>query len=138
MNVFNNAILARNRQLPDDDRMIETCRSIFKSFNVNYLSVCIGWCADQGIDICFRIRSGPQQSAILLAKSLVSFLQVRISKMLLLKSFILCCICNKSVVEVSSIESILPVDYVLPDADPVFRVSLHLLLRCSQTPRNSM
>ena len=30
-----------------DDRMIETCRSIFKSFNVNNLSVCIGWCADQ-------------------------------------------------------------------------------------------
>ena len=48
MNVFNNVILARNRQLPDDDdRMIETCRSIFKSFNVNNLSVCIGWCADQ-------------------------------------------------------------------------------------------
>ena len=47
MNVFNNVILARNRQIPDDDRMIETCRSIFKSFNVNNLSVCIGWCADQ-------------------------------------------------------------------------------------------
>ena len=46
-NVFNNVILARNRQLPDDDRMIETCRSIFKSFNANNLSVCIGWCADQ-------------------------------------------------------------------------------------------
>ena len=30
MNVLNNVILARNRQLPDDDRMIETCRSIFK------------------------------------------------------------------------------------------------------------
>ena len=27
--------------------MIETCRSIFKSFNINNLSVCIGWCADQ-------------------------------------------------------------------------------------------
>ena len=48
MNVFSNVILARNRQLLDDDRMIETCRSIFKSFNVNNLSVCIGWCADQG------------------------------------------------------------------------------------------
>ena len=47
MNVFNNVILARNRQLPNDDRMIETCRSIFKSFNVNNLNVCIGWCADQ-------------------------------------------------------------------------------------------
>ena len=47
MNVFNNVILATNRQLPDDDRMIETCRSIFKSFNVNNLSACIGWCADQ-------------------------------------------------------------------------------------------
>ena len=47
MNVFNNVILARNRPLPDDDRMIETCRSIFKSFNVNNLSVCICWCADQ-------------------------------------------------------------------------------------------
>jgi len=47
VNVFNNVILARNRQLPDDDRMIETCRSIVKSFNVNNLSVCIGWCADQ-------------------------------------------------------------------------------------------
>ena len=47
VNVFNNVILARNRQLPDDDRMIETCRGIFKSFNVNCLSVCIGWCADQ-------------------------------------------------------------------------------------------
>ena len=43
----NNVILTRNRQLPDDDRMTETCRSIFKSFNVNNLSVCIGWCADQ-------------------------------------------------------------------------------------------
>jgi len=30
VNVFNNAILARNRQLPDDDRMIETCRSMWK------------------------------------------------------------------------------------------------------------
>jgi len=48
VNVFNNVILARTRQLPDDDhRMIETCRSIFKSFNVNNLSVCIGWCANQ-------------------------------------------------------------------------------------------
>ena len=48
MKVFNNVILARKRQLPDDDdRLIETCRSIFKSFNVNNLSVCIGWCADQ-------------------------------------------------------------------------------------------
>ena len=27
--------------------MIEICRSIFKSFNVNNLSVYIGWCADQ-------------------------------------------------------------------------------------------
>ena len=35
------------RQLPDDDRMIETCQSIFKSFNINNLSVCIGWCTDQ-------------------------------------------------------------------------------------------
>ena len=47
MNVFNNVILAKDRQLPDDDRMIETYRSIFKSFNVNNLSLCIGWCADQ-------------------------------------------------------------------------------------------
>ena len=47
MNVSNNVILARNRQLPDDDRMIETCWSICKSFNINNLSVCIGWCADQ-------------------------------------------------------------------------------------------
>jgi len=47
VNVFNNVILARNRQLPDDDRMIETCRKNFKSFNVNNLSVFIGWCADQ-------------------------------------------------------------------------------------------
>ena len=47
MNVFNNVILARNRQLPDDVRMIKTCRSVFKSFNINNLSVCIGWCADQ-------------------------------------------------------------------------------------------
>ena len=39
VNVFNNVILARNKQLPDDDRMIETCRSIFKSFNINNLSV---------------------------------------------------------------------------------------------------
>ena len=51
MNVFNSVILARNRQLPDDDRMMETCRSIFKSFNVNNLSVCLGWCANQVI-IC--------------------------------------------------------------------------------------
>ena len=29
VNVFNSVILARNRQLPDDDRMIETCLSIF-------------------------------------------------------------------------------------------------------------
>ena len=35
--------------LPDDDRMIETCRSIFKSFNINNLNVCIGWCTDQVI-----------------------------------------------------------------------------------------
>ena len=27
--------------------MIETCRSIFKCFDVNNLSVCIGWCADE-------------------------------------------------------------------------------------------
>ena len=27
--------------------MIETRRSIFKSSNINNLSVCIGWCADQ-------------------------------------------------------------------------------------------
>ena len=47
MNVFNNVILGRNRQLPDDDRMIETCWSSFKSFNVNNLSVCVGWCTDQ-------------------------------------------------------------------------------------------
>ena len=47
MNVFNNVILASNRQLPDDDRMIETCRSTFKNFNVNNLSACIGWYADQ-------------------------------------------------------------------------------------------
>jgi len=47
VNVFNNVILTRNRQLPDDDRMIETCRRIFKSFNINNLSVRIGWCADQ-------------------------------------------------------------------------------------------
>ena len=47
MSVFNNIILARNRELADDDRMIETCQSIFKSFNINNLSVCIGWCADQ-------------------------------------------------------------------------------------------
>ena len=50
VNVFNNVILARNRQLPDDDRMIEACRSIFKSFNVNNLSVCIGWCANQKLN----------------------------------------------------------------------------------------
>ena len=49
---FNNVILARNRQLPDDDRKIEICRSIFKSFNVNNLSVCIGWCADQVTQNC--------------------------------------------------------------------------------------
>ena len=47
MNIFNNVILARNTQLSDDDRMIETCRSVFKSFNINNLSVCIGWCTDQ-------------------------------------------------------------------------------------------
>jgi hypothetical protein len=33
--------------LPDDDRMIETRRSIFESFNINDLSVCVGWCTDQ-------------------------------------------------------------------------------------------
>jgi len=47
VNVFNNVILARNRLLPDDDRMIETCWSIFKSFNVNSLCVCVRWCANQ-------------------------------------------------------------------------------------------
>ena len=47
VNVFNNVILARNRQLPDDDRMIETCRSICKSFNISNLSVYIGWCTDK-------------------------------------------------------------------------------------------
>ena len=52
MIVFNNAILASNRQLSDDDRMIETCRSIFKSFNINNLSVCVGWCTDQ---VTFRV-----------------------------------------------------------------------------------
>jgi hypothetical protein len=26
---------------------VKTCWSIFKSFNVNSSSVCIGWCADQ-------------------------------------------------------------------------------------------
>ena len=35
----NSEILARNRQLHDDDRMIETCQSIFKSFNINNLTV---------------------------------------------------------------------------------------------------
>ena len=45
--VFNNVILARNRQLPDDDRMIETRRSTFKSVKVNNLSVCTGWCTDR-------------------------------------------------------------------------------------------
>ena len=55
MNVFNNVVLARNRQLPDDDRMIEICRSIFKSFNINNLSVCIGWCTDQIIIIIIII-----------------------------------------------------------------------------------
>jgi len=30
-------------RLPDDFRMIEACRSIFRSFNANNLSVCIGW-----------------------------------------------------------------------------------------------
>ena len=50
MNVFNNVILARNRQLPDEGRMIETCRSIFKSFNINNLSVCTGWSTDQKTD----------------------------------------------------------------------------------------
>jgi hypothetical protein len=29
VNVFNNVILTRNRQLPDDDRMIETFREHF-------------------------------------------------------------------------------------------------------------
>ena len=42
VNVFSNVILARNRQLPDDDRMIETCRCIFKSFNVNKFK-CVHW-----------------------------------------------------------------------------------------------
>ena len=47
VNFFNSVVLARNRQLPDDDRMIETCRSIFKSFIVENLSVCVGWYTDQ-------------------------------------------------------------------------------------------
>ena len=61
MNVFNNVILARNRQLPDDDRMIETCRNIFKSFNVNNLSVCIGWCADQIRKTVFALATGKEK-----------------------------------------------------------------------------
>ena len=61
MNVFSNVILARTRQLPDDDRMIEICRSIFKSFNVNNLSVCIGWCADQVTE--YPVSARKQQHA---------------------------------------------------------------------------
>jgi hypothetical protein len=66
-----------------------------------------------GIGTCVRIRSGSEKSAILVAKCLVSILQVRIPKLLLMKSFILFCICNKSLVEVSTIEGSLPVDYML-------------------------
>ena len=47
LNVFNNVILTRNRQLPDDDRMIDTRWRIFKSFHMNNLSVRIGWCTDK-------------------------------------------------------------------------------------------
>jgi hypothetical protein len=54
-----------------------------------------------------------------------------------MKSFILFCICNKSVVGVITTEGSLPVDYMLSYADPIVRVSLHLLLRYSQTPHNS-
>ena len=61
MNVFNNVILARNTQLPDDDRMIETCRSIFKSFNVNNLSVCIGWCAEQVNSLNISVSLAPDR-----------------------------------------------------------------------------
>ena len=70
MNVFNNVILARNRQLPDDDRMIETFRSIFKSFNTNNLSVCIGWCADQ---VTLRsARCNDKDKIFLLSNSMAS------------------------------------------------------------------
>jgi len=68
----------------------------------------------------------------------LSFLKVRITQLLLIKSFTLFCICNNSVVEVSTTAGSLPADYMLSYADPVFWVSLHLLLRCSQTPHNSM
>ena len=40
----------------DDDRMNEICRNISKSFNVNNLSVCIGWCADQ-VTTCLYLLS---------------------------------------------------------------------------------
>jgi hypothetical protein len=55
-----------NRQLPDDDRMIETCRSIFKSFNINNLSVCVGWCADQVTMRSARCndKDGPRKFAL--------------------------------------------------------------------------
>ena len=63
MNVFNNEILARNGQFPEDDRMIETCRSIFKSCNVNNLSVCIGWCADQ-VTYEYSSKLCPENSSV--------------------------------------------------------------------------
>ena len=47
VDVVNNVVLTRNRQFPDEDRMVETYRSIFKSFNISNLSVCVGWCTDQ-------------------------------------------------------------------------------------------
>ena len=50
---FNNVIL-RNRQLRDDDRMIETCRSILKSFNIK-LSERISWYADWVIIYSLKI-----------------------------------------------------------------------------------
>ena len=76
MNIFNNVILARNRQLPDDDRMIETCRSIFKSYNINNLSVCIGWCADQVILRSARCKDKDYEGELDIDNKLNTFLKI--------------------------------------------------------------
>ena len=84
MNVFNNVILARNKQLPDDDRMIETCRSIFKkSFNIK-LSECISWYADWVNKLMVSVKNKNVLLFNLLATNFDVLLTVRLSIILVI------------------------------------------------------
>lgn len=51
----------------------------------------------------------PEKSAIVLTKTLVAFLIIQISKLPFMKSNLLFFICNKSVVDASTIEGSLPI-----------------------------